>query len=342
MQIPFTQTREYLKWQESVGVKTFYKEFFVSINGNILSTEIRDNFVQFGFAALTIIKLKIGNVLYCPYGPVFLKETNKKEINFVINELKKIANANNCIFIRLENKEKNWEKYKCYVKPPVETYNKEGIFQPRLEWCLDIDKDIDTIYNIFSKDCKYSIRRTEKENIEVKVVTENFQEYLPDFLQIMKETSDRNGFINHEEKYFQSVFKSLDAGHLKSFLVLSKIDETVVNMAVIILNEKNSESIELTANYVYGGSREYKREFGATYRTQWESIKQAKKMGATFYNFGGITGEYKGNNFGKNSLLGVTNFKKQFGGYSNFNGYFYDIPIKKLKYLIYILYKFIR
>ena len=42
------------------------------------------------------------------------------------------------------------------------------------------------------------------------------------------------------------------------------------------------------------------------------------------------------------SFEGVTNFKKQFGGREQFNGYFYDLPLQKLKYFLYLMYKMIK
>lgn len=320
MNIPFTQTKDYLKWQEAVGNKTFYKEYFDNENKLV------------AVCAAVVLNLRIGKVLYCPFGPMV---ENQNHLNEIILDLKSFAKKNNCFFIRLESEKKLKNNFFSLFSPPVKSYSKEGIFQPRLEWCLDISKSVEEVYENFSKNCKYSIRRSEKENIEVKVITENFESYLSDFLKIMQETSDRNSFLNHEDKYFKTVFETLNDKSVKGFLVYSKIDEIIVNMAVIVLDHEGRRS-----NYLFGGSRDYKREYGSTFRTQWEAIKQAKIMGAQEYNFGGIVDEYEGNIFGKKSLAGVTNFKKQFSGYPKFNGYFLDIPIKKFKYFLYILKKY--
>ena len=331
MKVAFTQTKEYLKWQESVGGKTFYKEF------------------DYAIVASVILELKIGKVLYCPFGPVFLGGENENIKKDVFKYLKGLGEKENCVFVRTEKAIEpglmDYKKIKGLFSPPIKTYNKEGVFQPRLEWCLNLKKSEEEIYNDFSKNCKYSIRRSEKENIKVEIVFDNFENYLSDFLKIMKETSGRNNFVDHEDKYYMSVFESLNCTRepsplgkkMKGFLVVSTIDEIVVNMSVILLDQN-----ETGANYVFGGSRDYKREFGATFRTQWEAMKFAKSLGATEYNFGGITGEFEGNVFGRETLQGVTNFKKQFAGYPKFNGYFYDIPIKKFKYFTYLIYKMFR
>lgn len=265
--------------------------------------------------------------------------------------MKKKAKELGCIFVRLENKDNIFSLF----SPPIKTYSKDGVFQPRVEWVLDLNKTQSEIYESFSKNCRYSIRRSEKEiepgNVKIEIVENNFQNYFNEFAELMKETSERNNFLNHEEKYFESIFKSLDAGNLKSYLVVGKVKkegthdsgnmmdageevEWVVNsMAVIILDKENKR-----ANYVYGGSRNFKRELGVSYKVQWEAIKKASELGCLVYNFGGITNGV----FGKPSLQGVTNFKKQFGGHEQFNGYFYDLPLQKLKYFLYLMYKMIK
>lgn len=333
MQVPFTQTKEYLSWQKSVGQETFYLE------------------TENAVVACVVLNLKVGKVLYCPFGPVLKEAATDEDIKNLVLELKKKGRELGCVFIRLENKENIFSLF----SPPIKTYRMDGVFQPRVEWVLDLNKTQNEIQESFTKNCRYSIRRSEKEiesgNVKIEVVEKDFQNYFGEFVELMKETGERNNFLNHEEKYFESIFKSLDTGNLKSFLVVGKVKkevshdrdnlmdvgeetEWVVNaMAVIILDNENKR-----ANYVYGGSRNFKRELGVSYKVQWEAIKKSIDLGCTLYNFGGITNGV----FGKPSLQGVTNFKKQFGGSEQFNGYFYDLPIQKLKYFLYLLYKMVK
>jgi len=334
MQIPFTQTKEYLSWQESVGHETFYLE------------------TKNAVAACVVLDLKVGKVLYCPFGPVFADGSTDEDVKKLVSELKKKVEELNCVFIRLEPRLHRLKDFTDFYSPPIKTYSTDGVFQPRVEWVLDLNLPVEKLHENFSKNCRYSIRRSEKEmeagNVKIEIVENNFQNYFTEFVELMKETGERNNFLNHEEKYFESIFKSLDAGNLKSYLVVGKVKkegthdrdnmmdvgeetEWVVNsMAVIIL-----DNVNIRANYVYGGSRNFKRELGVSYKVQWEAIKKAAELGCSVYNFGGITNGV----FGKLSLQGVTNFKKQFGGREQFNGYFYDLPIKRIKYFLYLIYK---
>jgi lipid II:glycine glycyltransferase (peptidoglycan interpeptide bridge formation enzyme) len=348
MQIPFTQTKEYLGWQESVGNKTFYKEFFGS-----------DGDLQI-VAAGVILNTRAGKVLYFPFGPVVDENCSEGTWDEFVAWAKDIAKKQGCVFIRVEKNRGGAESAASSIfSPLVKTYSKEGLWQPRLEWVLDLNKNQNEIYESFSKNCRYSIRRSEKEidlgNVRIEIVENNFQEYFSDFIELMKETSGRNGFLNHEEKYFEKVFESLQDGRMNGYLVVGKVKagstqdkgnlmdvgeeaEWVTNSIVVVVLDNAGSRV----NYVYGGSKNFKRELGVSYKVQFEAIKKAIDFGCIIYNFGGITGEFEAHTFGRETLSGVTNFKKQFGGRQNFNGYFYDLPIKKLKYFLYLVYKMVR
>jgi lipid II:glycine glycyltransferase (peptidoglycan interpeptide bridge formation enzyme) len=363
------QTREYLRWHQAVGTKTFYKEFFH--NETIDVADERDfqiddekefeNVRQVDAkVAAIIIKLKIGNVLYVPYGPtinpLLLKEEQGVVINKVLSYLKKIAIKENCVFVRMENfnnenmenKFFSGEMNRTYTPsknifsmfssnlhlPNKKTFAKEGIFQPRVEWWLGLNDTEENIYNNFHKDHRYSIRRAQKENIEVEIVDKNLESYFEEFWKLMKITSDRDGFSLYDKEYYQAIFSGVLYAGVRKFLVFTKYTGSTggkyLSVALVVGDDK-------VANLLYAGSVTEKRELGFNHLMQWEAIKHAKKLGFEIYNFGGI---YE-NGYGKPGLQGVTNFKKRFGGFPKFHGDFLDMPIKKFRYFIYILRKLI-
>lgn len=333
--IPFTQTKEYLSWHEAVGEKTFYKEFF---HKEKIDTSEEMDFQIDGekefesikkidaICASFVISLRIGNVLYVPYGPViFIQNKNlNKEIK---NYLYDLAKQENCVFVRLENEESFFDEESFFAKPAKKTFAKEGIFQPRVEWWLKLSDTEDNIYNNFHKDHRYSIRRAQKENIEIEIVKENLGNYFEDFWKLLQETSTRDGFSLYYQNYYKEIFKNSE----NKFLVFTKDPQKFLSVALIVMNDR-------VANLVFAGSLSEGRERGFNHFMQWEAIKQAKNDGCEFYNFGGI---YE-NGYGKASLQGVTNFKKRFGGFVKFHGDFLDIPVKKIKYYLYILNKTFR
>ena len=151
------------------------------------------------------------------------------------------------------------------------------------------------------------------------------EEKFEDFWQLLKETSLRDGFHLYEENYYRAIFKNSE----NKFLVFTKDAKKYLSIALIVISDK-------IANLVFAGSISENREKGFNHLMQWEAIKKSKNINCEFYNFGGI----HENGYGKESLQGVTNFKKRFGGFVKFHGDFVDLPIKKAKYFLYILKKY--
>jgi lipid II:glycine glycyltransferase (peptidoglycan interpeptide bridge formation enzyme) len=318
MFLPFTQTRGYLSWHEAVGSKTFYYEF-LSQNGE-----------RYACVAAVVLKTKIGKILYCPYGPVFFDKKNfTTNFQKILNYLKDLGEKENCIFVRFEKGEENINGLKGIFSPFKKTFSKDGFFQPRVEWWKDINISENELLESFSKNHRYSVRKSQKDNVEIVKVFGSYSDYFSDFYNLLRDTSLRDGFILHEKDYYHGVFKSLETNKLKGFLLFSKVDEIVNGFVLVIVSGE-------VASYVFGGSTNYKRESGSGIRLQYEAMLHAKRMGATKYSFGGICE----NGYGRETLLGVTKYKKQFGGYVKFHGGFVDIPIIKWKYAFYIIKKF--
>lgn len=354
MSVPFTQTREYLSWHQALGEKTFYKEFFDrGKEGDKEGGGVAAPQQTLAIVASLVINLRIGKVLYVPYGPYLssffysqdLERTNILEKQ-VLSYLYELAKEEGCVFVRLENFN-NLPSFRLKetllsFTPPKKTFAKEGIFQPRMEWWLDLKLPEGTMYDNFHKDHRYSIRRAQKENILFEIVdldqSLSFDEpkkekYFREFMNLMKITGERDDFKLYEEGYYRAFFRDCPDSRIKKFLIFTKqvsqAEETnYLSVALVVFFDK-------IANLVFAGSVTEGREKGLNHLMQWEAIKYAKRLGAEVYNFGGI---YE-NGYGRSSLQGVTSFKKKFNGYAKFHGDFLDLPVKKIKYFFYILKK---
>ena len=339
MNLPFIQTKEYLSWHDAVGTKTFYLEFFRDVS-QVQDFQIDEESTKekYAVAACVVLNLRIGKVLYVPYGPVFFDthrdptSVSTEEKNKVIKELYEKAVKENCAFVRIEDENNIFKNTKYLISPKKKTFSKEGIFQPRMEWWLDLNESEEGLLNRIHKDHKYSIRRAQKENVEVEIITENLENYFEHFWKLLKETGERDGFSLYEENYYRQIFKHPPprGGWVKKFLVFTKMDDKYLSVALIVISDK-------VANLVFAGSISEKRELGFNHLMQWSAILESKKHGCEIYNFGGITED----GYGKESLRGVTNFKKKFGGYAKFHGNFLDMPTKKIKYFVYMIRKMI-
>ncbi len=322
MHTPFTQTKEYLSWHAQIGEKTYYKEFY---------TQTENGKVLIATASFLVIELKIGKVLYCPYGPVFFVSLKKVEKNKIIKEIHELAVNEDCVFVRLEDENGYLKNTKYLFNPFKKTFSSEGIFQPRMEWWLDLKESSDDLLNRVHKDHKYSIRRAQKEGIEVEIISHDLHNHFSEFWKLMETTSLRDLFTLHQKEYYQEIFKTAGETHehdLKKFLVFTKLNGEYLSVALILIKDH-------IANLAFAGSVSEKRELGFNHLMQWSAILEAKNRECEIYNFGGIFE----NGYGKKGLQGVTNFKNKFGGYAKFHGNFLDMPIKKLRYCLYIIKK---
>ena len=313
--IPFTQANFYGKWQKNVGrdVKRFivYKD-------------------KKEMAYFQIIKYKVilnKCYLYIPYGPI----TNDQSESFLIQLkifLTKYAKENNAIFVRLDFTPNISDEIlsKHFTKSPLYSY-KSAYFQPRLEWYLSLKDDEKTILMNMHEKTRYSVRLSERKDIKVKTITENFLEYFDEFYLLMKATADRNGFNIHDIKYYSKIFDDLK--NIKnSFLSIASYNDKILAIDLIIPFGK-------VANYVYGASSNDERNRMPTYLAQWNAIIYSKKIGYEYYNFGAINEESSDHR----SWEGITTFKKKFGGEVVKHSDFFDIVTQPLWYHIYNLRK---
>lgn len=300
---PFTQADFYGNWQKKMG-----REVFRYL--------IRKKVRNVGY--FQIIKYKLffnKSYFYIPYGPV----TNDKSEDF-LKALKKfiskISRENNIVFTRLDFTPilPKDSILKFFKKSPKYSYH-SAYFQPRLEWFLKLDKSLDEILMNMHEKTRYSIRLSERKDIKVEIVKDNFQKYFDIFYDLMETTAKRNSFSIHDKKYYQIIFDDLPMIP-DSFLTVASFNDKVLAIDVII-------PFGGVANYVFGASSNEERNRMPTYLAQWKAITESKEIGrisCTHYNFGAITDEkgiYKG-------WEGITSFKKKFGGEEVLHSPFYD------------------
>lgn len=353
--VPFTQTEGYLSWHKAIGTKTFYKEFYDVIDTDVAEErdfqidgerEYVEKKVVYAKVAAIVIELRIGKVLYVPYGPYFSEKVGIVKKNRVIKYLHELAQKEGCVFVRLENapEKKLWPSGEMnsaftptvqkffssliVVRPPIRTFRHEGIFQPRVEWWKDLAHTEEEIYNSLYKNHRYSVRKFEKDGGAIQAIQSHFAKELDTVFSLLEETSKRDEFLNHDREYVKAILQSLDDKKFDGYIMYSQVEGKINGFALVIIHDN-------IANYLLGGSTNFRRDTGSSVHLIYKAIMKAKELGAAVFNFGGITS----NGYGKQSLEGVTNFKKQFGGYVKFHGNFLDIPLEKMKYYIYLLRK---
>ncbi len=315
--IPLTQTNQYGQWQKRSG--RFVKSFSILKGDEVVGY----------FQCIKFPLIFKENYLYIPYGPVITNYSDEL-ISFLNGELKKIAQKENCVFIRLDFTPKipYVLAKKFFYTAARYTYH-SVFFQPRQEWFLKLDIPENDVLMEMHEKTRYSIRLAEKKGVVSEIINKNFNEYFEEFYVLMLETSSRNGFHLHTKDYYKYVFESLHTDN--AFLAIAKLGDKVLVVHLIIVVGK-------TAHFIFGGSSSDSRNLNPAALAHWAGIRHAQKIACLHYNFGGISSgnkRYKG-------WDGLTQFKMKFGGAIYEHSEFYDIVVKPSYYFLYNLRKFFK
>lgn len=332
----FLQSKQWLKFQESVGRKTYHVEsddFYAGIVEHVLPM--------------------VGKYFYCPRGPVSLchsersvAESKNPELNIAddntkrsfdklkmtgIEELINLAKKENAGWIRIEPendevlqmiRENISEKI---IKAPHDT-------QPKEIFVLDISKSEEQLLAEMKSKTRYNINVAKKHNVKVHCCGKNDMQCLAlqtDFFKLTKEMAERQGISTHPGEYYRKMIEILPADMLKIYSAEYNGKVIATNLVVFY---------QSTAIYLHGASSNENRNVMAPLLLQWQAIMDAKERGCVKYDFGGVhiqDTRYKIQD--TNKWEGITNFKLGFSPNTKpivFPGT-YDIIINSRKYAVY-------
>jgi peptidoglycan pentaglycine glycine transferase (the first glycine) len=298
------------EFQEKVGVK-------------VLRLGVEDGGKLVAVASLIKRSSPLGmNYFYCPRGPIVnykLSIINEKLFDFLLSEIKKIANKEKVIFLRIE---------------PIDKINNSSFIinnsldvQVSKTIMLDLTKSEEELLAAMHQKTRYNIRLAEKKGVAIKesplsrgvaegrgVSDDEFEK----FWSLMSATVNRDGFRLHEKEYYK---KMLSTENIKLFF--ADYQNKIICAGIFSFFGD-------TAVYLHGASANENRELMAPHLLQWELIKKAKASGCKYYDFFGID---------EKKWPGVTRFKRGFSGEEmNYPGTF-DVIFEKTKYKVY---KFLR
>ncbi len=310
---PFTQAKFYGEWQESLGREV---RRFVVLNG--------EEVIAY-FQLIKYLLFREKSYYYIPYGPV-TKNFSEEFLELLRTELQIIAKKNNAVFTRLDfipavrrdENQKLLEKF--FTKSALTTYSSSH-FQPRSEWFLDLNKTEEELLKEMHKGTRYSIHLASRKGITTEIVTENFEKYFETFYELMLGTAARNNFNLHHKVYYQNIFKNLRRDN--AYLGIARQGERILVIKLVIRYGR-------VASCIFSGSSDAHRELRPTYLVQWEIIREAKRLGHSFYSFGGISSAGVNHNW-----AGLTVFKKNFGGEEVRHSDFFDLVTQPFWYRLY-------
>ena len=341
----FLQSVYWREFQESVGRKTCFLEE-KDENGDIL---IYANAVAHNLPV-------VGDYFYIPRGPVGRNPKslpadathqalqageilnpkqyqipNTKYQNF-LDRLLKLVKENDIGWIRIEpNSEEELNLIKENLPNEVKMKKAPVDVQPREILVLDITKSEEEILAEMKQKTRYNIKLSQKRGVSVKEISnlksQISNQYIKEFLKLVKITAERDKITAHPEKYYRQMFEIIPPEILK--LYVAEYEGKIIAANLVLFFGK-------TATYMHGASDNTHRDVMAPYLLQWQAILDAKKAGCTKYDLGGVkTTNNDQRSIASKSWEGITRFKTGFAPNaepSEFPGC-YDIVLKSLEIL---------
>ena len=223
-----------------------------------------------------------------------------------LSMLKDLAQKNNAIFIKIEpnvgqkvgalSAHKDITKFLfengCVAGRPLFT---KYTFQ------LDLTKSEEALFENLASKTRYNVNLAYKKG--VRIFENTSAEGMEQYIEILKETTKRQGFYAHSPEYFRDMWKTFgESGNLRIFnAVYNK--EVLTSWIMFIFND--------IIYYPYGSSRSIHREVMANNLMMWEMIKLGKKEKCHTLDMWGSLGPEPDK---KNNWYGFHKFKKGYGG----------------------------
>lgn len=197
----------------------------------------------------------------------------------LLRELEKTGKNNKLSFIQLEpnviSDQWNFEndKLKKSFHPLFTKYT----------FMLDLTKTEDELLKNMHQKTRYNIKISQKHNVDVKIDNSNkaFEEYI----KLTKETTKRQKFYAHDEKYHRLMWETLgnkeyDKNKLIAHLLIGKYNKKTLTSFILF-------TFKDTLYYPYGASSEEHRETMASTGVMWEAIKFGKNLGLKKFDMWG-------------------------------------------------------
>jgi len=288
---------------------TYWEEFRKSWGNEVLETP---------WGILTVHRIPMTNYKLAIFekGPAPTKE--------MLTDFKKIAKENNIVFVKLEP---NIPVFSQSTKDQLTKLLGEfgavrgkRFFTPTTFW-IDLTKSEDDLLKGFTSKTRYNIRLAERKGVVVREDDSDkaFQKYL----DLTRETTQRQGFYAHTEKYHRLMWNILKKAGIAHLFTATYKGEIITTWVLFVW--KNF------LYYPYGASTEKYKEVMANNLMMWDAIKFGKKLGLTTFDL-----------WGREEGKGFTKFKE---GYNpkviEFLGT-WDLVINKPVYKIYTLAEKIR
>ncbi len=237
--------------------------------------EIKEKGVLIGILPYLIKKTKFGNIInslpyFGSYGGV-LTQTNEnaKKILEKFNDVNKEKDVLSSVIIGNPFKT-NHEIY--------EKYFQHNFTDSRTTQCTKLDISESGLFGKFEKRVRWSIKKADKNNIDIKKSGLN-EKITSDFFNLHKTNMEnKNGQFKSKEFFYQTE-KIFESGKDYDVFIGLKEDKPISFLLVFYFNG-------FTEYYMPAQNLEL-RDLQASSKLIWESMRESIKKNILYYNFGG-------------------------------------------------------
>jgi lipid II:glycine glycyltransferase (peptidoglycan interpeptide bridge formation enzyme) len=281
----FLQSWNWGIFHERLGKKVFRVGFFDGQNIVAVAQCVKE-------------QAKRGTYFTVAGGPL-LDWQNSSLLKYVFLELKKLAQQEGCLFIRIRPQEEENDHVKAQVSQ-LGLVEAPMHLTADLTLQLDLTKSEDELLAEMRKNTRYEVRRATKENIVVKTSSDpaDIQVFYDNQLELAK----KHGFVPFSYEFLHEQFRTFVADN-QAVLFHAYKDEQLLASAFVIFYHQE-------AVYHYGISTPANDRLPGSYACQWAAVTWAKAHGGLRYNFWGIAPQDKPDH----RFAGVSLFKRGFGG----------------------------
>ncbi len=277
-----------------------------------------DNNKILGAYAGVVETAKRGRYMAIAGGPI-LDWANKKLVQFVFDDIKKIGKEEGCVFVRvrpqLELSDKSLKLMQSLGLKKAPMY-----LSVEYAGILDITKSEAEILAGASQGFRRKLRKAEKAGITVETSTD--PKIVKTFYDIEVKHAKRQKFVAFSESFLTKQFAAFSKNG-EAIMYTAKLGKDILaqNFMIFYGNE---------ASYHYGTSTDLGTKYSAAPLLHLKAMEEARNRGIKRYNLWGIVGE----NETKHRFYGVSEFKRSFGCSELKYTPAHDFILSKPKYLL--------
>lgn len=199
------------------------------------------------------------------------------------------------------------------VEPPIHPFSgrqeldgwkRTRAMSPACTRIIDLSLSEEDLLAQMHPKTRYHIRLAERHGVQVR--EGNTEDDMETFLQLMRETAERDGFLARREEYLRQTFLILrENGFCRLRIAECDGKPLAANMEIWFGD---------MVTYLHGASANIMREKKAPFLLQWEAMRSAKKAGYRWYDLWGCNPVDQKSPAHRSSLEGVSRFKAGWGG----------------------------